>query len=202
MSPTIIRNTFSEKGILNLSLYGPWSTNGPWQHYASNKQTSKDVCYEITWISGDAFLCFGYASSDPYSIIYYLYIGNPYIIFNNVKNSQDFGRKQVSFIIQKSTPTMICISLNKRMLTMIQNEQSQDFTFIDSYEPKTVGAYMHPGSSGNYNDYVSVNFGSYPFKNPLPTGYLPFAYSEPCYTQMLSIRINTLYTFIYILLLI
>ena len=196
---TFVKNYFSEKGPLNLCLLGPQDTNGKWLQYFSNKQVSHNVCYEITWINGNSFLCFGFVSESNHIVIYCPNGGDPVTIYKD--NDKEFERLSASFLIEKNIPILVCISIKDKEYTLIQNENKLISTFHSSFSPKTIGVFMQPGSSQSKSDYVEVNFGSLPFHNEIPKGFFAFSKLEFCFTPNKKERIMLSY-FIYITILV
>ena len=191
-------NTVSEKGPLNACLYGPINSSRITMHYSSNKLVSSNVCYEITWNDGDGSLCFGFISETQQTIIYFFKFGDPCIVYTDFNRSYEIHREPTSFIIEKGTPILVCISLEERKFTLIQNDQSHQNTFVNEFNPERAGVNMHPGAS-NKKDFVTVNFGSSAFSNHLPDGYLPFSIEDKCTKRVNIYNTRFFYAYVYIL---
>ena len=151
------------------------------------------MCYELTWVSGDASFGCEYMSQTQY-VIYALVEGSPVTIYRNRTNNEEIERKPVSFKIENQVPALVCISLSNRTFTLIQNENQTVSNFPSSFQPNSVRVDLLPGSSGSKIDRVSVNFGSSPFSNSIPDGYNYFSSPKLCMTQC-NLRIMKSYLF-------
>ena len=197
---SIVYNTFSEKDSLDLYLCGPPTTYGTWIYYYSKKQVTRNVCYELTWISGDSGFAFGFSSEKGQFVSFSPNLGYNTLLYKDIINNKEFQRVDGVFNIEKEIPILVCISIRNQSFTIIQNEREFISSFPSSFKPQIVKVHLFPGSSSSKIDHISVNCGNSPFSYPLPTGYFPFFHSNRCFTPN-NQRIPIISHYLYIILL-
>lgn len=171
----IERYYFSAKSPLPICLLGAPAFSGPWTYFYSLEHSSKNVCYELEWKRGDSFLVFGFVSEIDQRVAYSPTNGSPFLSYREPSESLILETNP-SFTLVPEIPAMVCISIKQGNFSIIQQKNGCSSTFPSSFKPNNVRILIYPGSQ-NKKDYINFNFGSFPFQNKIPEGYVSFSSS-------------------------